>query len=277
MAAGTVSYLTPGPLFGGEPLAIYLLYRRHGIGLPAATTSVAVDRLLELLACLIVLVFCIAALGVSNGELLPGGRGLFLFIALLIFLTGLAAALFTGIRPLSRLHGLANTLYRKSWPARGITWSMTETIAKGEDLAQSLLRDHPAPFLLANLFSLGQWATIFGEFWLMAFFLGTPLSFGQLAAIVVVARLAFFTPLPAGIGVLESALPWVTATLGLGSALGMGLCLLIRFRDLVVNVAGLGLTWKYLTQQKKNIAAKGIAAWSRELPLIVVPRNKENR
>ena len=85
----------------------------------------------------------------------------------------------------------------------------------------------------------------------MSVFLGCPLSFGHLTAVVTVARLAFFTPLPAGIGVLESALPWVTATLGLGDTLGLSLCLIIRCRDLLFSLAGLGLTMKYLTCQGK--------------------------
>ena len=265
MAAGTVSYLTPGPLFGGEPLAIYLLCRRQGIALPTATISVAVDKLLELLASFIVLAFCLSALGVSGGKLFPGSQGLVLLIALFTGLICLATALFTGIRPLSRLLALINTLYQKFWSTGGgKIWSMTKIIIKGEDLAHSLLRDHPASFLLANLLSLGQWVAIFSESWLMSFFLGTPLSFGQLTAVVVVARLAFFTPLPAGIGVLEAALPWVTTMLGLGSALGMGICLIIRLRDVVVNVAGIGLTWRYLTQQKTIIPTEGITTLGRE-------------
>ena len=85
----------------------------------------------------------------------------------------------------------------------------------------------------------------------MSVFLGCPLSFGHLTAVVTVVRLAFFTPLPAGIGVLESALPWVTATLGLGDTLGLSLCLIIRCRDLLFSLAGLGLTMKYLTCQGK--------------------------
>ena len=72
-----------------------------------------------------------------------------------------------------------------------------------------------------------------------------------MTAVVVVARLAFFTPFPAGIGVLESALPWVTASLGLGSALGLSLLMIIRLRDLLFSLAGLGLTTKYLTCQRK--------------------------
>lgn len=81
----------------------------------------------------------------------------------------------------------------------------------------------------------------------MAALLGYSLSFLQLLTVVITARLAFLTPLPAGLGVLESALPWVTAALGLGSVLGFSLCLLIRARDIFFSLAGLGLTMKYLT------------------------------
>ena len=277
LAAGTVSYLTPGPLFGGEPLAIYLLYRRQTIPLPTAATSVAIDKLLELLASLIVLLCCLSILGLSDGNLLPGAQGLFLLTALLVLLIGLAVALFTGMRPLSRLLGLVNTFYRKSRPTRvGRIWPLTGIIANGEELARSLFIDHRGSFLLANLASLGQWAAIFGEFWLMSFFLGFPLAPGQLTAIVVVARLAFFTPLPAGIGVLELTLPWVTDLLGLSSALGMSLCLIIRVRDVIVNIAGLGLTWKYLTHHKNIVSSEDITVWSRDLPLIRRLRQKEN-
>ena len=50
---------------------------------------------------------------------------------------------------------------------------------------------------------------------------------------------------------LESALPWATAAFGLGSALGLGLCLIIRFRDLLFSLAGLGLWMHYLTCRTK--------------------------
>lgn len=277
MAAGTVSYLTPGPLFGGEPLAIYLLCQRQNISLSTATASVAIDKLLELLASFIVLLLCLSALGAGDAQLVAGSRGLVLLSFLLVGFTCLAVTIFTGIRPLSRLLGLIHTLYHRSSPTTGDQiWPLTKIITRGENQAQSLMRDHRISFLLANLLSLGQWVAIFVEFWLMSLVLGVPLSFAQLAAIVVVARLAFFTPLPAGIGVLETALPWVTGLLGLGNALGMGLCLIIRFRDVIINVAGLGLSWKYLTQQKNYGATEDVTTWSSDVPLIRLPRHKEN-
>ena len=111
-------------------------------------------------------------------------------------------------------------------------------------------------FPISNILSIAHWLGIFAEFWLMAFFLGFPLSFVQLITVVATARLAFFTPLPAGIGVLESALPYVTAALGLGSSLGIGLCLIIRFRDILFTCTGAAQSMKYLTCRKKTSIIK---------------------
>ncbi|MBD3308416.1 hypothetical protein GF339_18435, partial [candidate division KSB3 bacterium] len=54
LAGNAVSYFTPGPQFGGEPVQVYLLHRQPTRAHPAvpvetATTAVALDRLLELL------------------------------------------------------------------------------------------------------------------------------------------------------------------------------------------------------------------------------------
>ena len=252
IATNAINYLTPGPHFGGEPLSVYLLYHRYGISLSSATTSVVIDRLLELLASVVILSLCMITLIFVESSPFKAGQGLFLVIAALALLSFTLAVLFTGRRPLSRSLILLAGLCRASFPSiLPTTGSLTDLIVQGETQAEALFRNHGYYFLLANLFSLGHWSGIFAEFWLMSFFLGFPLSFSQLIAVVVVARLAFFTPLPAGIGVLETALPWMTATLGLGSGLGLSLCLIIRFRDLLFSLAGLGLTMKYLTCQGK--------------------------
>jgi len=150
------------------------------------------------------------------------------------------AALFTGRKPFSR-----SVFLLKGFGG------LMDAMAQGEAMAETLFRGHRGQFLLANLLSLGHWLGVFAEFWLMSVLLGLPLSLGQVTAVVAVARLSFFTPLPAGIGVLESALPWVTAALGLGAALGISLCLIIRFRDLLFSLTGLGLTMQYLTCRRK--------------------------
>ncbi len=251
-AANAISYLTPGPHFGGEPLSVYLLHQRQGIPLATATTSVAVDRLLELLASFFVLTLCLISLVFAESSPFAGSQGLSIVIAVPMVLTFVLAALFTGGRPLSRSVFLFKRFGRRDLsPLSCNTGPLLDVIIQGEAMAESLYRLHRTQLLLANLLSLAHWFGVFAEFWLMSFFLGFPLSFWHLTAVVAVARLAFFTPLPAGIGALESALPWATASLGLGSALGLSLCLIIRSRDLLFSLAGFGLTMKYLTCQRK--------------------------
>lgn len=247
-AANAVSLLTPGPHFGGEPLLVYLLHRRHGIALPVAATSVTLDRILEFWAGVVVLSGSLLILTVTGSGPFSGGWPLTTAMAAMAALALVLAALFMGLRPLSRLGLLVARLRLAARMGRtGTAGGWLAAIAQGEDMAESLASRHRRAFVLANLYSLGQWLAVFAEFWLMAALLGHPLPFTHLATVVLAARLAFLTPLPAGLGALETALPWVTAALGLGHALGLGLCLLIRLRDLFFSLAGLGLALKYLT------------------------------
>jgi uncharacterized protein (TIRG00374 family) len=247
-AGNAVSYLTPGPHFGGEPLLVYLLRQRQGIPLPAAAASVALDRILELWASIMVLSCSLIMLTVKGSGPFAGRWALPLAVTMAAVVAALLATLCMGKRPLSRLYSrLMRWRGMAHFPHSGTSGRLLEALKQGETLTESLLHRHRRPFVLANLSSLGHWLGVFVEFWLMATLLGHSLSFLQLLSVVIAARLAFLTPLPAGLGVLESALPWVTAALGLGSVLGLSLCLLIRVRDILFSLAGLGLTMKYLT------------------------------
>lgn len=257
-SSNTASYLTPGPHFGGEPLMVFYLHRFHGLAIPTATTSVVLDRLLELLASIVVLTLCLLLLS-RNGEVFGGGWGdIVLIIAVLALFGFVLIALFTGRRPLSRLitllHRGVGHLFKGMLLRQG---DFIRGIERSEGLAESLFRNHRGSLLAANLLSVAHWLGIFAEFWIMAALLGRELSLIQLCAVVMVARLAFYSPLPAGIGVLELALPHVTMILGLGGSLGLGLCLIIRFRDLVFSLAGVGITLKYLSVSYKATKAGG--------------------
>ena len=250
-AANAVSYLTPGPHFGGEPLLVYLLHQRQEVAVSTAVASVALDRLFELLASFVVLTLCLSTLFPAGINLFYGGHYHYTAIALLLLFAGILATLFTGRKPFSRLLLLTSRMSQTYLKVSMCSGSLLDTISRAETLAEALFRRHRLRVMIANLLSFAHWAAIFAEFWLMSFFLDVSLSFWQITALVVVARLAFFTPLPAGIGVLEIALPWATAALGLGSSLGVSIMLLIRLRDIVFSIFGLGLTMKYLTFKKK--------------------------
>ncbi len=51
----------------------------------------------------------------------------------------------------------------------------------------------------------------------------------------------------------------MTASFGLGSELGFSICLIIRLRDVIINLLGSGLLMKYLTCIKKTSIISNIA------------------
>ncbi|MBK8797928.1 MAG: flippase-like domain-containing protein [Anaerolineales bacterium] len=50
LAAFALSYFTPGPHFGGEPLQVYLVTSRHKAPVSVAVAAVVVDKVLEMTA-----------------------------------------------------------------------------------------------------------------------------------------------------------------------------------------------------------------------------------
>ena len=85
LAAFGVSYFTPGPQFGGEPLQVYLTNRRDGVPPAVAVAAVALDKTLELLvnftflaaglAVVLALQGPRAARAAAGGCAIPGHRG----------------------------------------------------------------------------------------------------------------------------------------------------------------------------------------------------------
>jgi uncharacterized protein (TIRG00374 family) len=94
--------------------------------------------------------------------------------------------------------------------------------------------------------SLLTWMMLVGEYWLMLTFLGIQLDLLETIAVLTIARFAFLTPLPGGLGALEAGQMLALSSLGYSSAAGLSLALLIRGRDLFFGGLGLVLGSFYL-------------------------------
>lgn len=240
LAGFGLAYLTPGPLVGGEPLQVLLLERRHGYGRSEAIASVALDRVLELTvtfgALLAAGCYLLAALWAGGGE--GGGvalvSGLMTLSALVALPIVYLAVLIRGRRP---VHSIATRLR----PDAGRLRSVADTLVESETLAAGWLRDHPVRFALAVLFSLLGFLMICVEFYLVVRFLALPVSLSQTLLAFIAARLAQFVLLPGALGALEASqlLSWRAA--GVVDALGLAVSLVVRARDLVFALAGLGI------------------------------------
>ncbi len=229
----SISYFTPGPHFGGEPLQVYLARSRHGVPVSYAAASVALDKLLEVLVN-----FSFLLIGVVitlQAQIAPGlihGEAVAAVVCLLCVPLALLAALYAGHHPLS---GLLERLPSRFRPPERWRRIVFET----EDQAIVACREHPGAILAALAGSVVIWVALLAEYWLSTRFLGLNLTFVQLVSVVTVARVALLLPSPGGLGTLEAGEVLMMGWLGLNPALGLSLSLLIRARDILFGIIGL--------------------------------------
>jgi glycosyltransferase 2 family protein len=256
VAAFAVSYFTPGPHVGGEPLQVYLVNKYQGVPAAVAIATVTLDKLLEMAINFVVLgagILLIIQQQVLTG--LIAHRTLYVTLGLVLLPLPLLSALWLGRHPLADF--LAALHQRHPWHngtmlARVLTrvagW--LQTLRQSKEEIRLLWHTTPSVFLGALLISLVSWAALIGEFWYMTYALGLGLTFPQAITLLLAMRVAILLPMPAGLGVLEAGLAMATAALGLNPAAGLSLSLLIRLRDVVVGLVGLWLGGFALWRQK---------------------------
>lgn len=233
LAGFGVSYLTPGPQFGGEPLQVHLLHSNQGVALPVAVSSVVLDRLVDQLANFTFLVAGAAAimlLGLAGPPL--NAAALLVSGSLLLLPLAHLLALWRGRRPVTWAAG---------WLAarRPAALRLVDTVSEAEGQIARFLRGQPRVFAQILLISALTWAFFVVEFWLTLLFLGAEAGLAESVAAQTAARLAYLLPFPAGLGALETSQVLATRLLGWEAASGVALSLVIRARDLFLAACGL--------------------------------------
>jgi len=249
LATFAVSYFTPGPHFGGEPLQVYLVSSRHGVPVAASVAAVLVDKVLEMTINFTVLTLGVlfvmqshALVGISEEQLLLTS------VVLLALPLSLLAALLLGFHPVTGLLAALEAGPRRWVAHRGKLPGppLTETrlwraVRQSEEQSIALCRSHPFFLLAAIGASLLSWLAIIGEFWLMTNVMGLKLTLSEAVVALLAARVAILLPMPAAIGALEASQALAMRVLGQSPAAGVSLSLLIRARDVLLGVLGLWL------------------------------------
>ncbi|MEM8925779.1 MAG: lysylphosphatidylglycerol synthase transmembrane domain-containing protein [Actinomycetota bacterium] len=236
-----LSYFTPGPQWGGEPAQIQLVRTREKVSTPHAVASLGLDRILaaisqgSMLAVGVVLV----VVGDYGGDF--GWRGLLPVFALVGLPLLYMFAIWRNRRPLT-------TVLRR-FPAGGRMDRVVRTVSEMEEQVGELCRNRSAVFWRGVLLSFVVWPVLLGvEFWLAVFFLGTTITIPEVVIVVAASRIAMFTPIPAGVGVLEASQLFAMEVIGLSPALGVALSLLVRARDVIAGCTGLLMGLVYWRQ-----------------------------
>jgi len=229
-----LSYFTPGPQVGGEPLQVIYLQRNHGLSFARATSAVIMDKLLEFLVNFILIgigAWAIFRVGLVSEN---GIRLTFSLIGLAILLLWPLAhilLLYNGIMPVSRV------LIRQPFIQKdhqGI-----RLIIVAERMASVFCRKHVHTMFLAIVISLLSILGIAVEYYLMVSFLGMKVNSIQVFAALTAMQVSFLMPLPGGLGALEASQVFALGAFGQPASAAISLTLLMRARDILNG--GLGL------------------------------------
>jgi uncharacterized membrane protein YbhN (UPF0104 family) len=105
---------------------------------------------------------------------------------------------------------------------------------------------------LALLVSMVGWVALLVELTLLLGFLGLSVTPSDVVLIMVGMRLAMLLPMPGGIGTIEASLLWSFSFLGLPVSAAIGLIALIRLRDVLILLVGLGCLWSFHQPRVRN-------------------------
>jgi uncharacterized protein (TIRG00374 family) len=248
LAVFGLSYFTPGPQVGGEPLQVIYLQRDHGVTFARATAAVIMDKLLEFLANFILLGIGLTAalrVGLFTRNSMQALGSLIPLAAILLWPLIHLVMLHRGKYPVSMIIRAASSFMKKR------KWM--QLIMISERMAGGFTRRHPRALLAALGFSLLAWAGMAAEYFMMSGFLQAQLTTEQTLAALTAALFAFLIPLPGGLGALEASQVYAMTVFGHPAAIGIGISLLMRARDILNGGLGLLLASHSIRVQWKEL------------------------
>lgn len=231
LAAFGVSYFTPGPQFGGEPLQVIFIRNKHQVETSQAIASVSFDKLIELISNFSFLLIAFAI--VIRSELMVNWNyaelqvlAIFLLLLPLMYF----GSLYWGYMPIAFI-------------TRRLKISWQKKVEESEKQLYHLVRNKNKVLLLSLGASLLVWLALIYEYQLALSFLGADIPLTSILAIMLLARLAMLAPTPGALGALEASLVYSMTMLNLAPALGISLGLIIRGRDILFGGIGILLGW----------------------------------
>ncbi len=234
-AGQVISFVTPGPQFGGEPLQVIWLWKACHVRGADAILAVGLDRVYELGINFGILLLAVLALTTLASMAFVDWQTLVLILLALVL--GLAVSGWLLLRQPAPIRALVRRLTRP-WRQHPALRQLESGWEQLNDSLQQLIASQRSALSEALGVSLLAWAGMICEFWLLLTFVGIPIDMAGFLFLFTVVRLAFLVPLPGGIGSVEAALFWSFQEMSLPLSAAAGLIMLMRFRDVVILLAG---------------------------------------
>jgi len=224
----TVSYLTPGPNVGGEPVQAFFLKRNTGIGYSKGFASIMVDKILDFTY---PLPFLIGALVYAFFRYDISWKAISVFVFTLIVLVALLGLFYI------------QTYRGKGFFSSIIRFLRLHRFKRMERLIEKMLHFEQLIIKFFNhqkdLFAKGLFLSLVGGMIVLLQFVIVLISLGidgnvvEVLMMMVFMILSSFLPIPAGLGSFEAGQVLIFSALGHPASIGLAFTLIIRSAELM--------------------------------------------
>jgi len=253
IAGFALSYATPTVLIGGEPLRILFLKEVEKVPLSTGTSSVLIDKILEITA-FFIMVCCGVFFALKNQINFGWSLAMEIFLFFVFFL--LLAFFVATIRGKKFFTFIFDFL-----PEKKIFKKVESYLKKVEQEMIYFFGKKTKRFLLSIALSLLGVSLIMLENFLALYFLGINLNFVQVLIFTAIPGLTFLMPIPGAFGAYELSRNSIFSVFALSPELAMTSSIIIRMRDLCFVLLGILLASRYgmrffMPNRAKKAAAK---------------------
>ncbi|MEM4259755.1 MAG: lysylphosphatidylglycerol synthase transmembrane domain-containing protein [Candidatus Woesearchaeota archaeon] len=239
LAGYGVSYLTPGPRVGGEPVTAALM-KKERIEFKNALSGIAIDKVIETTCSGIF--FVLGGIVVLMTVNLPKNAKIPLIIALLLFSLTICYFCYKLFRAeyffshLFRIMKLNKVFFLKKYE---------QNIKYFEDLLVNFYKHKKMFFIFTIILSILSWIGMYFEYQFLAQILGIQIGIDKIFLIVSFVGVAMLTPVPMALGTMEAGQIGAFAIFGVKQSSAIALSLMVRARDLIIVGIGLGVLSYY--------------------------------
>lgn len=231
-----ISFITPAAKVGGEPLRAMML-QREGFSFKEGFATVAIDKIIDLTTS--GFLFIIGVLVAISSFAIPEETAMLLMVFMVVVIALIIWFYFMLISDKKVLHKLFIFLKLNKFPKLKKT---EKNIIEMDELLVNFYKNHKSSFNKAMLISAIAWLLMFLEYKFALMIVGvTNISFAGIFLIITMMGAAYLVPVPLALGVLEAGQISVFSLLRLSSASAVGLSSIIRARDFMWTLIGIGV------------------------------------
>jgi len=228
----SISYVTPAALVGGEPFRIYFLREIEKISLSKATTSVVIDKIIDISAFVIMILFGFFWAAKSH---INFGFSIVLNVAFIF----IVSSFFLFFISIVRGDMLLTRLFRRLKIFKiKFLYRLEEPLEKVEKEMSIFFQNNTKKLIVIIILSLASLSLVLLENFLVIYALGIEMNFGENLIFTAIPCLFYFVPIPGAFGTYELARNSIFYAFGLNVEIALASSIATRFRDFLFIIFG---------------------------------------